>query len=455
MIPGVNATAYSQKAILASPIARGIAVISQKVATAAYNTLPTTAQKTLSASVYDPDFTFRPSISPSPQISSWAEVRAIQDSFKEQGRDSMVLDWSFLGYTRTMEDAAKSEIQERITQGESSEPFPIGLREPVYWASQIGKASLAFGWMLLPMDSLGLLGTPASFKFTLAYLSLSALGSATADLVSKWGFNLHRVVTHWNRICITKLTTALLVASLIFPFINHTLLYWQQNIGHSNAVWFGSLLLVSIIDGAYNSLTRRIRGYSDHVALRDAFRPFVGLGLLLSVGAILGAGSYVFGSSSECDTLFEYLKQSAPALIAMRIGKVAWSSGVEGIEKRREKTEVRVAEQSRMTANSIFPDPAAKLALDLANQLGNRSISHSVLEMTAQKTPGFMAQVAQCLPVMQDNDRIKSAINLLFPHEPRRAEIMFRDFSNNRAACQDWLTRHFGPRGELALAAVH
>ncbi|MFA6549325.1 MAG: hypothetical protein WCT39_05315, partial [Candidatus Margulisiibacteriota bacterium] len=244
---------------------------------------------------------------------------------------------------------------------------PVEYEYPLSRGGQLLKTGICFAGLMagLPIPSVGvIMGVPLEFHEAFVYLGLNALRNFAADLSAKhsigeWGNFLHHV--KWN-----KMTDSMLVTSLGYVILSSLIAALRPIVGE-DAARFVIPVILTLLDGALQIITRLIRGFPVEVAKYDFFRPLIG-----DLGA---AAAFGFIDTDIGSHAFAYL-------MLRKVFSESWSGIIEARSKTKEKITQRYNDFISVLDLDQYkvPDPAAVAAINLAYLAKVKSLSPGVID---------------------------------------------------------------------------
>jgi len=315
---------------------------------------------------------------------------------------------------------------------EGAPGIPAEYTYPLAWSGQLLKvgASVLLMTQKITLPYIGLLGIPAEYRYAFGYLSLNAVRNVLADLISKHSVSFREWWDNLAHIKMKKLTDSLLVTAASYPVLSWVYQNMSKMSISDNWRWVAIPLVVTFVDGLFQSATRFFRGFSTKVAELDFFRPLLGD---LSAASIF----YSTGAALSLENCFSYL-------ILRKIFCELWSGSIEGVDKRQQKIEQRRKNLVKIMAfqNYRTKDPQATAALNLVYFLEVKSLAKNKylkrLKTTERKFDQKMAQLHQA---MFDDQRMGAAVKELFAGDNWKnyANQAWGSFIDYRRAYTEWL----------------
>ncbi len=287
-----------------------------------------------------------------------------------------------------------------------------------------------------PLLNLGILGVPLDFLEAFSYLTLNAARNVFADLGAKHGWNIRQWRAHPEHLKITKLTTSLIVTSLSYPLLSFMKNMTYFEFGDSPWVWVATPLTLTMLDGAIQYVSRKMRGFDNSMAKYDFFRPVVGD--TLSTLSFFLSGMDIAGN-------FSYL-------ILRKVFSELWTGHFESSTKRREKIIERQEQFKEILdiKRYLVPDPIATSSINFVYMMNVKSLAQrSFSELLSDQdfvsnNRKVLLDIHKCLT--ENGERTDKAVDFLFPAGKFRVfgDVMKERFSENKAGYLDWYRVNIG-----------
>lgn len=388
-------------------------------------------------------------------------ARIIDRAGRDCGHPTMIKWSSILPYPGGIYHTFKAVDRPLVEKAFPNNPkiAVVDFIDPLTIGGQLGKTLLAFSLMMFKSlaaflvllaggdwsaSGLSFFSASKEFGQALAYLSINASRSAAADLIAKAGPRPDKLKHVLGHIKIGKMTTSMLVTASAFP-----LLCWAKGeatemFGENLSGKFFTAATICSLDGLVQTVTRRLRGFTGRVAFWDFFRPVVGDSMALLTFVGLGL---------NWDQHFLYL-------LTRKIFTELWTGHWESATKRKEKRLQRLNDLQKifdLTAYKV-PDPAAAAAINLCSIVSVKSLAVQALDIVINQWRRHFSVCSQIfglsnpkpvfiqvLKAMEDDDRIKAAMDFQLPHVEwsEYRQVYWEKFVKHREYLRLWLSQNY------------